>query len=154
MSEALLQTAEGRPLPPVDGLTRPFWEAARRHRLALPKCDACGKLHSYPRSWCPHCGSSRLQWAEVSGAATVYSYTVVHRPPNPVFAAEVPYAVAVVALAEGPHIMARIVDCAASTVRIDMALELRFLDLTEEISLPVFAPVGAARAGTAAAAAP
>lgn len=140
MSGSILATEDGRPLPPVDGLTRPFWEAARQHRLALPKCDDCGRMHSYPRSWCPHCGSEALTWTDTAGRGTVYSYTVVHRPPNPVFKPEVPYAVAVVALEEGPHLMARIVGCPAAAVRIGMAVSVTFLELTEEISLPVFAP--------------
>lgn len=140
MSDSKIQTPDGRPLPPVDGLTRPFWEAARNHELQLPKCGACGEFHSYPRSWCPHCGSEDLAWLKLSGKATVYSCTVVHRPPNPVFADDAPYAVGVVALKEGPHLMARIVDCSAEEVTIGMAVSVRFRDLTEDISLPLFAP--------------
>ena len=96
--------------------------------------------HEPFRSWCPHCGSEALTWTDTAGRGTVYSYTVVHRPPNPVFKPEVPYAVAVVALEEGPHLMARIVGCPAPAVRIGMAVSVTFLELTEEISLPVFTP--------------
>ena len=31
-----------RPLPAPDELTRPYWEAAREHRLVVQRCAGCG----------------------------------------------------------------------------------------------------------------
>lgn len=112
--------------------------------LRLPRCQDCAAFHFYPRSRCPECGSARLEWQPVSGDGTVYSYTVVHRAPAPEFAGEVPYVVAVVALAEGPHLMSRIVGIAPEAVRIGMAVRARFDHPRKN---PVFAPVQAMQGG-------
>ena len=132
-------TAE-RPLPHPDAMTEPYWAGARARRLLIPCCNACGKHHFYPRSLCPHCGSPRLEWKQVSGAGTLYSYTIVNRAPSPAFAPEVPYVVGIVELAEGPHLMSNIVGCAPAAVRIGMALDVEFRDIGENSVLPVFAP--------------
>ncbi len=86
----------------------PFWAAAAAGRLELPVCEDCGKAHLYPRSHCPHCGGARLAWREASGRGAVYSFTTVHRAPMPAFKPEVPYTIAVVRLAEGPHLTGRL----------------------------------------------
>jgi len=51
-----------RPLSPE--LTRPFWEGARRHELVMPRCTICAHLFFYPRSECPQCLSTHLEWVE------------------------------------------------------------------------------------------
>ncbi|MCC6474427.1 MAG: hypothetical protein IT514_11840, partial [Burkholderiales bacterium] len=71
-----------RPLPSPTPETRPFWDAARAGRLALPWCAACGRAHFYPRSFCPHCGGRVLRWHDASGRGTVYTFTVNHRAPH------------------------------------------------------------------------
>lgn len=128
----------GRPLPTPDPRTEPYWTAARGHRLTLPRCEACAEFHFYPRPICPHCGSPRLAWVDVSGNGVVYSLTVVQRAPSPAFAGMVPYVVAIVALDEGPHLMSNIVGCPADQVRIGMRVRATFLDIAAETSLPLF----------------
>ena len=127
-----------RPLPVPDAATAPYWDAARAGRLAMPRCLDCGQMHFYPRTLCPGCGSERLEWAECSGAGTIYSFTVMHRAPSPAFAADVPYVVAVIALAEGPRLMSRIDGCAPDAVRIGANVRAAFRAVSAEISLPVF----------------
>ena len=56
-----------KPLPVVDADTRPFWEAARRHRFLIQHCLSCERYVFYPRALCPHCHSDRLEWREASG---------------------------------------------------------------------------------------
>jgi uncharacterized protein len=130
-----------RPIPSPDPATAPYWDGARRGRLRLPRCTDCGKAHFYPRTICPHCRSASLDWIDARGTGTVYSYTVVQRAPSPAFAADVPYAVAIVALDEGPHLMASIVDAAPDSIRIGMAVQVRFRELDDTTRLPVFGPV-------------
>ena len=137
----MTEAPDERPLPIPDPATAPYWAAARAHRLSLPRCDDCGERHFYPRPLCPHCGSQRLGWADVSGDGTVFSFTIVQRAPSPAFADKVPYAVAIVALDEGPHLMSNIIGCAPDQVRIGMRVRVNFLDFNEEISLPVFEAV-------------
>src|SRR5687768_14578177 len=89
-----------RPVPHPDAMTEPYWAGVRAHQLLLPCCSDCGKYHFYPRSLCPHCASARLEWKQVSGTGTLYSYTIVNRAPSPAFAQDVPYVVGIIALDE------------------------------------------------------
>jgi uncharacterized OB-fold protein len=54
---------------------------------------------------------------------------------------------AIVQLEEGPRLMTNLVGIEPDPEKIscDMPVEVDFLDLTDEISLPVFKPAGAAR---------
>lgn len=129
-----------RPLPSPNPLTAPYWQAALKGELQLPRCEACGKFHFYPRATCPHCGSPRLAWQAVSGKGEVYSYTVVQRAPSKGFEALVPYVVAVIALDEGPHMMTRLVDVKLDAVHVGLKVEVQFEQQDEETRLPVFRP--------------
>jgi uncharacterized OB-fold protein len=140
-----VNTVIERPLPAPDAATGPYWAAAREQRLVMPRCKDCGRFHFYPRTLCPHCSSARLEWTQCSGEAVVYSFTVIHRAPSPAFAARVPYVVATVKLAEGPHLMTNITGCAPDAVRIGMPVRVAFQKLSEEITLPVFEPAPAHR---------
>ena len=129
-----------RPLPSPNALTAPYWQAALQGELQLPRCAACAKFHFYPRSTCPSCGSPNLAWQKVSGLGEVYSFTVVHRAPSKGFEARVPYVVAVVALAEGPHLMTRLVQVQPDAVCIGMRVMVEFEPQDDETTLPVFRP--------------
>lgn len=134
-----------RPLPSPNALTEPYWQAAQRGELKLPRCEACAQFHFYPRASCPHCGSQKLVWHNVSGNGEVYSFTVVDRAPSKGFEALVPYVVAVVALAEGPHLMTRLIDVQPAAVRIGMAVKVAFEQQDELTTLPVFQPLARAQ---------
>ena len=66
--------------------------------------------------------------------------TVVHRAPSPAFAAKVPYALAIVALDEGPHMLAELVDAPAETIAVGMRLAVDFQTIADDVALPVFRP--------------
>ena len=129
-----------RPLPAPNALTEPYWQAAHQRELKLPRCESCTKFHFYPRSACPHCGSTALAWQAVSGKGEVYSYTIVHRAPSKGFAEQVPYVVAVVALDEGPHLMTRLIQVQAEAVYIGLRVQVEFEKQDDETTLPVFCP--------------
>ncbi len=78
---------------------------------------------------------------EASGKATLFSYVINHRPPKG-FEDEAPYAIAVVELEEGPRMMTNITECEQTpeALELDMALEVVFEDISDEISLPKFRP--------------
>ena len=66
-----------RPLSP--GLTKPFWDATKRHELVMPRCQKCDHFFFYPREECPKCLSPDIQWASVSGRGRLHTY---RRPPT------------------------------------------------------------------------
>lgn len=49
-------------------------------RFVVPWCAECGVRFWHPRSHCPACGSSRIEYTEPTWPAHVYTYTVNHRP--------------------------------------------------------------------------
>ena len=126
------------PLPRPYQDTEPYWAAARDHRFVIQHCKSCGKHQFYPRGVCSHCLSSDLEWHEASGKGTVYSFSVNHRAPHPGFADEIPFVLAIVELEEGPRMMTNIVECNPDSVKIGMAVEVTFEDVTEEVTLPKF----------------
>lgn len=134
-----------KPLPVPSPVTQEFWRAARRHELVLQRCQACERYIYYPRALCPYCLSDDLRWTPVSGRGTVYSFTVARRPTASVFADWAPFVIAVVELDEGPRMTTNIVGCAPEEVRIGMAVEAAFEDVTDDVTLVKFRPAGDSR---------
>jgi uncharacterized OB-fold protein len=124
----------------MDNPLTPLLEGFAEDRLRLPVCESCGKAHLYPRHRCPHCGGADFSWREAQGRGEVASFSTVHRGPSPDFGAEVPYHVAIVALAEGPRLMAWVVDAPPKALRIGLPVALRFRSLPGGERRPVFVP--------------
>ena len=130
-----------KPLPRIDEESRGWWEALVRHELYVQECGACGTRRLPPRAVCPACLSSAVCWVRSAGRGTVYSFTVTHQNQAPGFREALPYVLAVVELAEGPRMMTNLVACAPEAVRIGMAVEVVFDDVTPDVTLPMFRPV-------------
>ncbi|MDH3601503.1 MAG: Zn-ribbon domain-containing OB-fold protein [Candidatus Tectomicrobia bacterium] len=137
-----MATDYSKPLPrPVNPeLTRPFWEAAKRHELVMPRCKTCDQLFFYPRSECPNCLGSDLEWARVSGRGRLHSFTIINQPVNAAFRDDVPYVYAVVQLVEGPRMISNLVECDVESVSVDMPVEAVFDEVTPEWTLVKFKP--------------
>jgi uncharacterized protein len=130
-----------RLIPPASDLTQPYWDAARRRELVIQRCDSCDHWLFPPRAHCPVCGSDRLVWRPVSGRGSVYSFTVAHRPPHPVFAEQCPLTIAIVELEEGPRMLTNITGCEPGQVEVGMKVAVAFESIDDsDILLPVFTP--------------
>jgi uncharacterized OB-fold protein len=127
-----------RPLPEGDPALAPFFAAAKERRLVVQRCARCGTLRFPPRELCTSCLSTEVEWADVSGRGEIFSFNVMHQVYHPAFATEVPYAVVVVKLAEGPKMISNLVDCPVDAIRIGMPVEVVFETLTDAITLPKF----------------
>lgn len=130
MSEA------GIPLPRPTPLSKPFWDACREERLTVQKCRACEAYTFIPAPCCGACLGEDLEWVESSGRGTLYSYSTVYRPQQPVF--EVPYTVVIVELEEGYHMLSNLIGVAPEDVEIGTPLEVQFEAKSDEITLPYF----------------
>src|SRR5690242_5247897 len=106
------------PVPEPNGDSRPYWDAAREHRLVIRLCRDCCAKHFMARYVCPVCWSDRLEWIDSSGAGTVASFSIVHRAPTAPFKARTPYVVALIDLDDGPRMFANIVGDDAREVAI------------------------------------
>ncbi len=130
-----------KPLPRPTIVSRPFWEAARQHRLVVQQCRQCGNLQHYPRPFCVRCLATDLDWRECSGRGTVYAFTVVRQAASAAFAPDVPYVLATVELEEGPRLATNIVGCPPEAVRVGMPVQAVFDDVTPEVTLIKFRPL-------------
>jgi uncharacterized protein len=131
------------PRPESVNLTKPYWEAAKRHELVCQRCVACGNWIFYPREQCPTCFSTRLEFAPVSGRGRIYAYTIVNQPADRAFEGDAPYVYAIVQLDEGVRMPTNVIGIAPDDVRVDMAVTVVFDDVSAEWTLPKFTPVKA-----------
>ncbi|WP_426323257.1 Zn-ribbon domain-containing OB-fold protein [Microbacterium sp. E-13] len=127
------------PVPKPTPETLPFWESTKARAMTIQHCLDCGAAIFYPRSYCPKCLSTDLEWRPVSGRATLASY-VINRRPLPVFEVE-QQIIALVNLEEGVRMMTNLVDVepTPAALRLGMELELTYDERGDQV-LPVFRP--------------
>ena len=126
-----------RQLPVPTPETQHFWDGTRENELRLQRCNQCAEVYFPPRPFCPCCSSRNVGVFQASGKATLDSYVISLRP-HPAFNG--PYAIALVKLEEGPRMMTNIVECEQipEQLELDMALEVVFQRMNDEITLPFF----------------
>ena len=122
--------------------TQHFWDGTKQHKLLLQRCTQCDAVFFPPRAFCPGTNCTDIEVFEASGKAVLWSYMINQRP-HPSF--ESPYAIAVVKLEEGPTMMTNIVECEQTpeALQLDMALEVVFEKVNDDITVPLFKPAGA-----------
>ncbi|RZF64743.1 Zn-ribbon domain-containing OB-fold protein [Sphingomonas populi] len=137
-----MQSPYNKPLPVPDSESTPFWDGMREGKLVLQRCASSGDYLFPPVTFCP--GSlERPEWVAASGKGTVFSWITVRHPvPRDIYAGDVPYVVAIVALDEGCRMTGNLVGCTPEAVRAGMPVEIVFNRVTPEITLPAFRPVG------------
>ena len=124
------------PLPRPTALSKPFWDACREGRLTVQRCQDCEAYTFIPQPCCGECLGEKLEWVESSGRGTLYSFTTVHRPQQPMF--EVPYTVVIVELDEGYYMLSNLLGVEPDDVAIGTKLEVAFEERSDEITLPYF----------------
>jgi uncharacterized OB-fold protein len=133
-------TSYGKPLPTIGATNKPFWDAAKRHEIRVPRCMACGKL-SYPISpHCLHCWSTEFEWARLSGRGKVNGFTVYHQAFHEAYRDDVPYNVVEVELDEGPRLVSNLVGIENDEIKVGMPVMAVFEDVTPEVTLIKFEP--------------
>lgn len=135
-----------KPIPVPQGESDFYWQKAKEHELWL-RCDNDHpdgpKAYFYPRDISPYTFSRNTTWIKASGNATLFTYAIVHRAPHPGWYPDgVPFVTAIVELEEGPKMPTNIVmdDPTPEKLQIGMPLKVVFEDITDEITLPKFAP--------------
>lgn len=131
-----------RPLPGIHTDNERYWASAHQRALELPHCASCGEVF-YPLSnRCRNCLSTSLQWRPVSGKAKLVTWNVMHQLYDPAFKDLVPYIVGVVELEEGARMITNIVGVDPRELVLEMPLTLDYIDVSPEVTLPVYRPVG------------
>ena len=132
-----------KPIPVPSIESQPYWDGLRERKLVMPRCDACETYWFPPSLLCPRCSSKSWSWSPVSGRGRIFSFVVYHRVYHPGFADEVPYAVAVIELDEGPRMISNVIGIAPAELACDMRVEVAYQPITDQITLPKFKPIGA-----------
>jgi uncharacterized OB-fold protein len=129
-----------KPIPVPSAESQAYWDGLRDRKLLMPRCDACGKYWFPPSLLCPHCNATNWTWTSTSGRGRIFSYVVYHRVYHPGFADEVPYAVAVIELDEGPRMVSNVIGIAPDKLACDLRVEVVYQPITDTITLPKFKP--------------
>jgi uncharacterized OB-fold protein len=127
-----------RPLPTVTSDSAEFWSSARERAVRLQRCERCGEYRYYPSPICHFCSSDEFTWQPISGAGTIYSYTVLERAKGNPFEGDVPITIVLVELAEGPVMMSNLIDGDPADLAIGARVTIDYADVDGEVTLPVF----------------
>ena len=111
-----------RPEPRRNVYEAPFWDFVQSHDLRLQRCAECGAYRYPPGPACALCLSTDWQWAPLSGRGQLVSWVVFDRQYFPEL--PVPYYVAAVATAEGPILIANLVNLGDRAPCLDMPMRL------------------------------
>jgi len=128
-----------RPLPEPWKLCEPFWEAARDGRLMIQFDPVVKKYQFYPRSVSIYTGRRNLEWREVSGKGSLYSFTDIHVAP-PGFEDLAPYMIGVIELDEGVRMMTPLQGITMEDAALSMRMRVCWQKLSDEITFPAFEP--------------
>jgi len=131
----------------ADHRTQPFWDAAKDDRLVAPKCTNCGTFRLPPSPYCFNCQHRDVEWVDLPGTGTIYTFTIVRHPLHPDLAPICPYASGVVELdgtqGAGARMLVNIVDCDPEALKIGDRVEIVWEHVNDEMTTPRFRPIKA-----------
>jgi uncharacterized OB-fold protein len=119
------------PVPEPTPVSQPFWDGLAQHRILVQFSLSLNRYVFYPRLLAPGTLADDLQWREIDGAGTLYTFTVARRPTGPPWVDAVPQLLAVVQWDAGPRISTELVDLDPGDIRIGMRVQPVFYDLPE-----------------------
>lgn len=128
-----------REAPKPRSFSRPFWEATREKKLLVQYCRASGKYQFFPRATSIYTGRRDLEWREVSGKGTIFTYTVARRAREP-FQGHEPFFIATVTLDVGVNVLANVVHCSLDEMRIGLPVVPFWAPLPNGTHLLMFQP--------------
>ena len=128
-----------RVLPKLTSLNQHFWRGGADGKLRLLRCRTCKTYIHPPTPICPGCLGKDVAPVEVSGRATVATFTLNHQPWVP--ASDHPYCIAIVEIEEDPNVRltTNIVNCPAEQVTIGMPVRVVF-EQHDDVHIPLFEP--------------
>ncbi len=117
-------------LPALDAKNRAWFSSGT---LALQACSRCAAVQFPPEDACRRCGSFALAARVSPGRGVVESVAVVHHAVHPLLRSRVPYAVALVALDDAPHVrlLGNVLNRAHDQVAIGDRVRVAFEEVTD-----------------------
>ena len=131
----------------ANDLTQPFWDAAKENRFVCARCTSCGTFRLPPAPFCFECQQRGIEWVELPGTGTVYSFTIVRHPLSKMLQPAVPYASGVIEIdgtqGAGARMICNIVDVDVDALKIGDKVEIVWEHVNDEMSVPRFRPLDA-----------
>ncbi len=95
----------------------------QRYRLEGTICNRCGAKFFPPREVCTECKSTDMRVHVFDGHGELYSFTILHSAPQG-YEGQLPYAVGMIKLDEGPMLEAQITDTNFDDLKIGQRVEV------------------------------
>jgi scaffold protein (connect acetoacetyl-CoA thiolase and HMG-CoA synthase) len=95
----------------------------QRYRLEGTICNHCGAKYFPPREVCTECKSTDMRAHKFEGHGELYSFTILHSAPLG-YEGQVPYAVGMIKLDEGPMLEAQLTDSKFEDLKIGKRVEV------------------------------
>ena len=109
-----------------------YWrEIPQRYRLEANRCPQCDLKFFPPRLICPECRSRDLEKAKLAETGKIFTYTVIHTPPQQ-FVDQAPYAIGIVELDDGVKITAQVVDMDFDDLKVGQRVRIEFRMIFEQ----------------------
>lgn len=122
-------------------MSAPFWEGLREHRIRVQFSPSTQSYVFYPRVLAPGTLADDLEWREIAGLGTLYTFTVADRPTAPPWADALPQLLAVVEWEEGPRFSTELINVSPDQIAVGMRVKPEFCDYPAEgITLLRYAP--------------
>ncbi|MBJ7336097.1 MAG: OB-fold domain-containing protein [Mycolicibacterium sp.] len=119
------------PLPEPTPVSAPYWQSLRQHRIEIQYSPSSKRYVFYPRMLAPGTLVDDLEWREIDGAGTVFTFTVAERPTGPPWADALPQLLAVVEWDVGPRVSTELVEVKPEDIRIGMRVTPVFHDVPD-----------------------
>ncbi len=129
-----------RMIPDPDGLNADFYRHLATGQVHFQLCSQCSAVHHPPRYRCSSCGSSEYRWVASSGHGRVFSWTVTHRPVDPGWAHEIPYATLVVEMDEGVRVVGALRNLSPAELALDLPVVAEVESVSEAFAFIHFRP--------------
>jgi uncharacterized protein len=120
-------------------VSRVWRRIPQMYNLVGKKCNECGELAFPPRDICRKCGHHSMSDYVFKDEGEIVTHTIIRVGMSDpegedmdILAAEIPYALAIIRLDEGPCLTAQVVDCSPDDVYIGMKVKSVFRKLSEK----------------------
>ncbi|MBI3740396.1 MAG: Zn-ribbon domain-containing OB-fold protein [Chloroflexi bacterium] len=95
----------------------------QRYRLEGNQCNTCGAKYFPPREVCENCRGTEFSPYQFSGHGELFSFTIMRQAPQG-HEENLPYAVGMIKLDEGPMVEAQLTDCEFAELKIGQLVEM------------------------------
>ena len=106
-----------------EGKITNFFQGLKDGKVMATRCEKCKTLYFPPQASCPKCNTEDLSWIELSGEATLETFTEIIVKPSS-FSNREDYLIAVGRMREGINILAALNLDRGKDARIGMKLKL------------------------------